>query len=352
MPYDRNRLISFKKINCPDSFVGFTKAKGTTGNGEAKLWLKEFPANDKGKHLANNFFQNFRETNKYYFLKENLISYLENASYEYFNQEIKINEKIGYRNDIASRYQNFKNKISSIDRDWSITKKDFELVEQKQGWYIRPTDLSRDSKKSIIADHPWNFMRNMILPKITKINIEKIMYVSRYEFYFLLEIDLDYKKYIYHNSPELINQTIKEINEKFLGSEKKRLLDARLGQGYFRKQILSRVDYCLITNMNKVNFLEASHIKPWTKSNPIEKVDLYNGILLTPNCHKLFDLGFISFNNNGELLKSKKLNSSDYNKLFTEDKNVDRKILQNEKTKVYLDWHRRNIFGKFEHINF
>ena len=43
-------------------------------------------------------------------------------------------------------------------------------------------------------------------------------------------------------SPELINQTIKEINEKFLGSEKKRLLDARLGQGYFRKQILSRVD--------------------------------------------------------------------------------------------------------------
>ena len=69
MPYDRNRLISFKKINCPDSFVGFTKAKGTTGNGEAKLWLKEFPANDKGKHLANNFFQNFRETNKYYFLK-------------------------------------------------------------------------------------------------------------------------------------------------------------------------------------------------------------------------------------------------------------------------------------------
>ena len=95
----------------------------------------------------------------------------------------------------------------------------------------------------------------MILPKITKINIEKIMYVSRYEFYFLLEIDLDYKKYIYHNSPELINQTIKEINEKFLGGEKKRLLDARLGQGYFRKQILSRVDYCLITNMNKVNFL-------------------------------------------------------------------------------------------------
>ena len=47
------------------------------------------------------------------------------------------------------------------------------------------------------------------------------------QFYFLLEIDLDYKKYIYHNSPELINQTIKEINEKFLGSEK-RLLDARL----------------------------------------------------------------------------------------------------------------------------
>ena len=352
MPYDKKRLISFKKINCPDSFVHFTKAKGTTGNGEAKLWLKEFPSNDKGKHLANNFFQNFRETNKYYFLKENLLNYIENASYEYFNQEIEIKNKIGYRNDISTRYQNFKDKILSLDKDWNITKNEFQMVQQKQGWYIRPNDLKKEGKKTIIADHPWNFMRDIILPKITKINIEKIMYVNRYEFYFLLEIDLNNKKFIYHNSPELIKKAEEEINDNFIGSEKKRLIDARIGQGFFRNQILTRTKHCLITNMDQLKFLEACHIKPWTKSNTSEKINLYNGILLTPNCHKLFDLGYISFSANGNLLKSKKFHSTIYDKLFIEDGNVDRNILKNKETQIFLKWHRENIFGKFEHINF
>ena len=73
----------------------------------------------------------------------------------------------------------------------------------------------------------------------------------------------------------------------------KRLVEARIGQGYFRDQILNRMNYCIITGAK--NILEASHIKPWTKSNDEEKIDCYNGIMLSPNCHKLFDKGFFVF---------------------------------------------------------
>jgi predicted restriction endonuclease len=41
--------------------------------------------------------------------------------------------------------------------------------------------------------------------------------------------------------------------------------------------------------------LIASHIKPWAKCDGNEKVDVYNGFLLSPNFDRLFDQGFITF---------------------------------------------------------
>jgi predicted restriction endonuclease len=56
--------------------------------------------------------------------------------------------------------------------------------------------------------------------------------------------------------------------------------------------------------------LRASHIKPWRDSNNFERLDVFNGLLLTPNYDAAFDKGLITFNESGEIIFSKSLTAS------------------------------------------
>jgi len=55
--------------------------------------------------------------------------------------------------------------------------------------------------------------------------------------------------------------------------------------------------------------LIVSHIKAWSKCDKSEKYDTYNGFLFYPNHDKLFDKGFITFGDNGNIIISSELNS-------------------------------------------
>ena len=57
-----------------------------------------------------------------------------------------------------------------------------------------------------------------------------------------------------------------------------------------------------------VRHLRASHIKPWKSSDDFEKLDGNNGFLLSPHVDHLFDRGYISFEDNGDLIVSDSLN--------------------------------------------
>lgn len=78
----------------------------------------------------------------------------------------------------------------------------------------------------------------------------------------------------------------------------------------------------------------ASHIKPWRDSSSKERLDVYNGLLLTPSLDKAFDKGLITFDVKGNILISK--NFKDYN-LFGINENM--KIKIEEKHKKYLEYH-------------
>lgn len=55
--------------------------------------------------------------------------------------------------------------------------------------------------------------------------------------------------------------------------------------------------------------MRASHIYPWRKSTNEERLDKFNGLLLTPNLDHAFDQGLISFDDDGLILiKDKILN--------------------------------------------
>jgi hypothetical protein len=80
-------------------------------------------------------------------------------------------------------------------------------------------------------------------------------------------------------------------------TERKGLVTSRVGQGVFRKQL---IDYwgnkCAVTGYTGSPILIASHIVPWRDSTDRERVDVYNGILLSPLYDALFDKHLITFN--------------------------------------------------------
>ena len=88
-------------------------------------------------------------------------------------------------------------------------------------------------------------------------------------------------------------------------TEKHQLILARRGQGQFRKNVQQLERRCRVTRVEQPEHLRASHCKPWRDcESAVERLSGENGLLLTPSIDHLFDRGFISFENNGELLIS------------------------------------------------
>lgn len=103
----------------------------------------------------------------------------------------------------------------------------------------------------------------------------------------------------------------KEIETKQLqGEEREALIKVRVNQSAFRKLLMRRYTHCCLCDVDDESLLVASHIKPWAKSNHAEKVDVNNGLLLCPNHDKLFDRGYISFDNGGHIVISDELSEN------------------------------------------
>lgn len=86
-----------------------------------------------------------------------------------------------------------------------------------------------------------------------------------------------------------------------------RMAAYRRTQSKFRQDLLSRRNYCDLCGMNIEPLLVASHIVPWSVSDNYQRQDPDNGLLLCITHDALFDKGFISFQNNGEILISETL---------------------------------------------
>ena len=130
-------------------------------------------------------------------------------------------------------------------------------------------------------------------------------------------------------------------NTDIVGTEKDALVKVRVNQGVFRDQLLKKYTKCCLCGVGDASFLIASHIKPWAESESNEKLDLENGFLLCPNHDKLFDGGWISFDDDGKIMVSVALQHND--KIFMNIQE-DMKITISEKNRQYLRFHRKKIF--------
>lgn len=131
-------------------------------------------------------------------------------------------------------------------------------------------------------------------------------------------------------------------------TEEERLIKTRIGQDKFRRALLNGQRKCVMCGMDVEELLVASHIKSWRDSTNDERLDINNGIILCANHDALFDKGFITFNDNGNILVSKRINENQM-KLLNIDENM--KINFNETTKLYMKSHRSNYFNGSKSLN-
>lgn len=125
---------------------------------------------------------------------------------------------------------------------------------------------------------------------------------------------------------------------------KERLQFIRIGQERFRKEIISYwKGRCAVTGVQDIRILRASHIKPWRACNNSERLDVFNGLLLTPNLDAVFDQGLITFDKQGKII----IHPSFQNQAPLLGITKDMKIRLDKRHQKYLDYHRDLCEGKY-----
>ena len=124
------------------------------------------------------------------------------------------------------------------------------------------------------------------------------------------------------------------------------LIKARLAQGKFRKDVLKLYPSCPLTGLDIEPLLIASHIKPWSVCNNNERLDPFNGLMLAPHIDALFDKGLITFDTDGTIKISPKIDPKNQERLGISSSMKLKKI--RSKSKKYFEYHRNHVFQKEE----
>ena len=106
----------------------------------------------------------------------------------------------------------------------------------------------------------------------------------------------------------------------------------------------SNVPKCMLEGLSHP-VLIASHIKPYSHCTKDEhaQFDVNNGLLLSKNTDSLFDLGYMTFDNNGIIIPSRTLDQDLVNYLATFRLHPD---FINPTRMDYMEYHRTNVFEK------
>lgn len=128
-------------------------------------------------------------------------------------------------------------------------------------------------------------------------------------------------------------------------TEKEQLVKSRIGQGLFRKNIQRLEKACRVSGISDTRFLIASHIRPWRACSNEERLDGENGLFLSPNIDHLFDEGYISFSDNGDLLISSAVSNETLHRLGIPSTTLHCGSFS-PKQQMFLAYHRKYIFDQ------
>lgn len=109
-----------------------------------------------------------------------------------------------------------------------------------------------------------------------------------------------------HDFESALETELKKLPNEIKNTEIERMVRQRVGQDTYRKAML---DYwggaCAVTGVAIPEILRASHALPWAEcESDAQRLDVFNGFLLTANLDALFDRFLISFDSKGVVMIS------------------------------------------------
>lgn len=351
-------IDSIQDFRAEDSFIHRSnKLAQFNGNGEAKKHVGTY-AGDKGRSLSH-FFSYDQWGKEYkdpikkrkneiaaryagavisdercFFSKSNLLKYLEDAKEEYFAQE-----QI-YHFNISEYYAARLERIQQLPDEYiyfTIYDASDNLSQRQNRGYIR-------SDNEI-----WSIWRELVLPKISYLSILKLVPTDDLkavpQFYFRILLDYQFRSFVHpHNTDEILNTDvldpvlpIEEIKKAY-----------RLGQDKYRKEVIEYMPQCPFSKITDERLLIASHIKPYNickKENREDQALHYlNGLALSPTYDRLFDQGYITFTDQGELICGTQLSALTWERLNINPNAKNKMRIFPEGREEFLDYHRRHVF--------
>lgn len=291
--------------------------KAGKGIGEKRIYC------GRDEKALDEFFR-FDRIKAFFIQKDDLEEYLRDIKKEYLDPAY--NYGGGVRQTFRL-YEEYKAKLDALKEDRLYLH--FSKTYDRQGRYylVLPT-RSRESK----SEHEnYSFIRDICLPRVTRLLFVKLIDLETQEWYI-------YVKPFYGDRLTGAKARERAAQSNLRDEKSGRVRD---GQGKYRDAVFNLYPYCVVTRVTDPSLLNACHIKDYARCDRNERFDKYNGFTMTPTIHALFDLGYLSFDDKGNMILSDFL------------RNMDRKCLHltgtvriaiPEETKKYLEWHNNNIF--------
>lgn len=142
---------------------------------------------------------------------------------------------------------------------------------------------------------------------------------------------------------QAVTEELSALPAGLVGTEVERMVRQRVGQQKFRDAMLNYWGgACAVTGVALPEVLRASHAKPWADcALDAERLDVFNGFLLSANLDALFDRFLISFDDAGRLLISPRLAAADLQRLGVAPEMTLRWLAAEHRP--YLEFHRGRL---------
>lgn len=296
------------------------------GHGEAKFYIAP-------KDEMHAFYGREKFKAKCFLLKKDLITYMEAIKNEYMEPT----QEYAKKEELPQLWNDRMKIVSELDDVIFFTVNDQYQIGGPRG-YVNSNDYG------------YKLIREIALPLVSYIYVEKVGIESDPLFYWKLFVDFEaiWEK---QNGPLVFSYGKQKSTESILkykidkGKDgKAEISKARNGQGKYREQLLEQCRFCPFTMVADERLLIASHIKPWAASNDKEKIDPYNGYMLTPLYDKLFDRGFITFTENRHLILSDFISTYTWKQLGLKNNAFIKALPMDDKRIEYLKFHHEAVF--------
>ena len=255
--------------------------------------------------------------------KEDLEEYYKHIKQEYFSPSFIYGEG---KDSIKKIYLEYGQKLNQLHEN-RLYFQFFPKYDKENRYYLKLPYNNKDYSKA------YDFIRDICLPRVTRLLFIRLQEIESGRFYI-------YLKPFYGVVPEEIEKSQELAPQEDKNKEKE---EYRKRQVKYRESIYENYPYCVVTKVTDPNLLVACHIKGYANCNQEERYDKFNGLMMTPTIHYLFDLGYLTFDMEGNMKLSDFFRNMDRRCL-----NLLRQVRINlfDESKKYLEWHNENVFIK------